>query len=377
MIPGIRGRRFLAIVLLSVGVPACGGGGGGGYSAGPNTAPSVFLPTPAGLKSEVVSIPYSILDPESHPVSVAVEVSADGGATWAPATPAEGCEPRTGLASSPGGSGHVFLWDSEIDGIALGTVHLTTPLPGAPNAQVRVRITPSDAAAGVAVSSGVFTVDNTFERVVGTVTALFPMTTMQVRTSETAIGNLVADALRLRTGVQIALQNGAGIQSGLPSVFLPANTALRRPGAGYAAGPPYDITAGDVAQVLFFRNLAVTRTVTGSQLWAMLEHGVSSYPAASAGFPQISGFSFTFSQSAPVGSRVLSVTLDGGAPILEDGATYTFATNEFVNGGGDGYSMLNDGTGTPRQPVERVVADYFRSAGPLSPSLSGRITPMP
>jgi 5'-nucleotidase len=117
--------------------------------------------------------------------------------------------------------------------------------------------------------------------------------------------------------------------------------------------------------------------VTGAQLYAMLEHGVGAMPSASGRFPQISGFRFTYSLSAPAGSRVTSVELEDGTPILADGTVYSLATNDFMNAGGDGYTMLTDGQGVTRDLMANVVLEYIRDVGTISPTLEGRITQVP
>lgn len=85
------------------------------------------------------------------------------------------------------------------------------------------------------------------------------------RVGEVAVG-VVTDALRATYNTQIALTNGGGLRSSLPSSYAPADTSLRRPTPGYAAGPPYDLVLGDAYTLLPFGNAALTRTVTGAQL---------------------------------------------------------------------------------------------------------------
>jgi 5'-nucleotidase len=217
-----------------------------------------------------------------------------------------------------------------------------------------------------------------FDQTIGVAADVFVRGGNIERRQEVPIGDLLTDAMRLRYGTQIAFTNGGGIRAPLPSSYLPANHALRRTTAGYAAGPPYDLVKGDVYTVLPFGNVVVTRTVTGAQLYAMLENGVgmidSSGNGAAGRFPQISGFKFTFHYLNPVGSRVTSVQLDDGTPILPDSTLYTLATNDFMNAGGDGYTVLADGQGTTREVMADVVLDYITSLGTISPTTSGRIT---
>lgn len=217
------------------------------------------------------------------------------------------------------------------------------------------------------------------DRVIGTATDVFVRNGTIERTQEMPIGDLLADAIRNRYGTQIALINSGGIRQPLPSSYAPADKSLRRTTAGYSdAGPPYDLVAGDPYAVLPFGNSVITRTVTGNQLWAMLENGLGSAPASAGKFPQISGFKVTYSVSQAAGTRVQSITLDDGASVGRDNTTYTLATVDFVNAGGDGYTMLADGQGTTRESIAEVLMGAISDAGTISPALySGRITQTP
>jgi 5'-nucleotidase len=209
--------------------------------------------------------------------------------------------------------------------------------------------------------------------VIGTATGVFQRDGVIERLREVAVGDLVADALRETYGTQIAFTNGGGLRSPLPSSYLPQDTTLRRPAPGYAAGPPYDVVIGDAYSVLPFGNQSLTRTVTGAQLWAVLERSVSKAPSSSGGFLQISGFRFTYNSSRPAFSRVLSVTLNDGTAVAPNGTTYTATTNDFTNGGGDGYVELADGQGTTRDLMADDLVDFITAKGTLTPTTDGRI----
>jgi 5'-nucleotidase len=209
--------------------------------------------------------------------------------------------------------------------------------------------------------------------VIATATDLFPRGGGIERLGEVAIGDLVTDALRDTYGTQLAFLNGGGIRDLLPSSYLPADMTLRRNSPGYAAGPPYDLVTGDAYAVFPFGNTAVTRTITGALLYQALEHSVSAIPAPNGRFLQISGFRFTYTASVAAGSRVLSVELDDGTPILADATTYTLATFDFINNGGDGYTFLG-GTGTTRDLDASMLAAYLERQGTITPATEGRIT---
>jgi 5'-nucleotidase len=209
---------------------------------------------------------------------------------------------------------------------------------------------------------------------IGVATDLFPRNGVLERLGEAAIGNLVADSMRWRYGTQLAFTNGGGLRASLPSSYLPMDTTLRRNSPGYAAGPPYDLVIGDAFTVLPFGNIVVTREVTGALLWQALEHSVAAIPAANGRFAQISGFRFKYDPARAPGSRVLCVALDNGTPIPADGTTYTFATNDFTNAGGDGYTMFQGTHGVTREVMADVLLAYIRDQVTITPVIDGRIT---
>ena len=203
---------------------------------------------------------------------------------------------------------------------------------------------------------------------IGTSAGVFPRGGNIERRQEVATGDLIADGMAWRYGTQLGYMNSGGIRQSIPaSNYFPADTSLRRLAAPYVIGPPFDLVRGDVYSVLPFNNVITTRTVTGAQLWAMLENGVSRIGADGTGadgrFPQISGFRFTFHYLNAVGSRVTAVELLDGTPILPDATTYTIALPNFVNAGGDGYTMLVDGQGVTRELDAAVMLAYIEELG--------------
>ena len=226
------------------------------------------------------------------------------------------------------------------------------------------------------------------------------------RRKEMPLGDLLADGLRQQYGVQIGYYTGGSIRTQFPAcAYAPVNTLLNRSNwnsahtavatcAGYAGGSPIDLVKGDVYSVLPFGNNIVTRTVTGEQLWQVLENGVSLCPTPiSSGstcqgrFPQVSGIKFTFdtsfasgcsgSEVAPItwacvsggANRIKSVTWSDGTPIAYDTTTYTFATTDFTNNGGDSYTMLHDGQGVSRDRDANAFLAYLSTLTmPLDPA---------
>lgn len=213
-----------------------------------------------------------------------------------------------------------------------------------------------------------------FDGVIGTSAGIFERGNNVERLREVPLGDLVADSMRLRYQTQIGFTNGGGLRSALPSSYAPQNTTLRRPAAGYQAGPPYDVVVGDVYSVLPFGNTVATRTITGQQLWGMLEHAVEALPTANGWFGQVSGIRVTFDSSRPIGSRVLTIALEDGTPVATDATTYTLATSDFIDAGGDGYTMLAGSTSSvSRDKMADVLLDHIRSLGALDPQVAGRL----
>ena len=195
------------------------------------------------------------------------------------------------------------------------------------------------------------------------------------RLCESLVGNVVTDALRTAYGTDFAITNSGGLRAPLtcpeagPSGFCPTGITP----------PPHPITRGSVLGVLPFGNISVTLTVTGAELKAFLENGVSRMPAADGRFPQVSGLCFTYDIAAPAGSRVTSAvrqaangTCTGPAIDLTAGSSYSLTTNDFVAHGGDGYPDVYSKS-TTRNIMDEDAAAYVAANSPLSPSIQGRI----
>jgi 5'-nucleotidase len=212
-----------------------------------------------------------------------------------------------------------------------------------------------------------------FDDKIGVATGILPRGNNVERLGEVALGNLVTDSMRVAYGTQLGFTNGGGLRAALPSSYAPLDKTLRRPATGYAAGPPYDLVIGDVYAVLPFGNSVVTRTITGAQLWAMMEHSVEALPLANGWFGQISGFKVTFDSSKAVGARILTIALDDGTPVGKDETRYTMATSDFVDVGGDGYTMLVGSDGVSRDKMADVLLAHIKGLGTVSETLAGRL----
>ena len=197
------------------------------------------------------------------------------------------------------------------------------------------------------------------------------------RTCESLIGDVTTDAIRATYNTDFAITNSGGLRADLtcpatdvPNDYCPPFTP-----------PPYLITRGQVLAVLPFGNQVTTLQITGAELKAMLENGVSKMPAVDGRFPQVSGLCFTYNIAAPAGSRVTGAVradANGSCTItaidLSAAATYTLANNDFMAKGGDGYPNLYDRAAT-RDLMDQTLANYLTSKGstPIAPTIQGRI----
>jgi len=215
---------------------------------------------------------------------------------------------------------------------------------------------------------------------IGQVSELFPRggSPAVERAGETPMGNYIADLMRKELKADFAITNGGGLRDTFPAAtYKVVDTTYKRPAAG--ATGPFDVTLGDAISVLPFGNSVAVATITGTQLWAALENGVSQHPSGGR-FPQISGFKFSFDTSKAVGSRITAVTNLDGTAIAKDAKTYTVAVNDFMLYGGDGYTMLNPATAKFAGKllldilVDGVKADLAAGRVTQTPKADGRIT---
>ena len=184
-----------------------------------------------------------------------------------------------------------------------------------------------------------------------------------VRTRETNLGSLIADILLQKTrtdGAQVAITNGGGIRTSI-------NTG--------------NVTVGNVLEVLPFGNTIALVTLTGAQLLAALENGVSQVELVAGRFPQVAGLRFTYTTGYPANRRVLKAEIqqnDGSFVALNPAANYRVATNNFMLTGGDGYASFTQGTDKVDTGfiMADVLADYITANSPITADKIklGRIT---
>ena len=158
-----------------------------------------------------------------------------------------------------------------------------------------------------------------------------------VRSNETNLGDLCADAYRAMSGADIAFVNGGGVRVSIP------------------AG---DITYGDIIKVHPFGNQMCVIEATGAEILDALEMSAAKVPAEFGGFLHVSGLKYTIDtkvESTVVtddskifvevsGDRRVKDVFVGDEPIDPE-KTYTLASHDYMlKNMGDGYSMFADNT---------------------------------
>lgn len=172
-----------------------------------------------------------------------------------------------------------------------------------------------------------------------------------VRSRETNLGNLLADAMKEETKADLAITNGGGIRDSID------------------VG---DITKEEVLKVLPFGSYIITKEVKGEDLVKVLEHATDAYPNVEGKFPQVSGITFKIDMSKEKGSRVTDIMVNGQK--LDLNKTYVVATSDFIANGGDGYpvfktaKLLNEFGGQ-----DEVLMNHLKKHNPVAPKDGERV----
>lgn len=179
--------------------------------------------------------------------------------------------------------------------------------------------------------------------VIGTASARFT----RRYNAESSLGSHVTDVMRERSRSDVAITNAGGLRADLPAGGL---------------------TRGHVLDALPFINTLVTLELSGRDLRAAIEHGLSLV----AGSCQVSGVTARFDPRRPAGDRLVELRV-AGRPVVAE-ATYRVATNSFLAEGGDGYESLKNGRRVAEEALlSDCVADHLRRRGTIAPPPPGRL----
>jgi len=198
----------------------------------------------------------------------------------------------------------------------------------------------------------------TLREVIGTASETFIFGNRLTRYQETALGNMITDAnvwyLRnvSRQNVDFAFHNGGNMRAEIP------------------AGP---ITQEVVLTVLPFENYLWVASMTGAQINELFNF-IATIPQGNGGFPQFSSdVRYTIDKTS--GNGVVRNLTIGGAPV-DPARVYRFCTNDYILGGGDGYTVMQNATNAFNVSLllSYVVTEYIRDRGGIiTPALDGRL----
>ncbi|MBN1431428.1 MAG: bifunctional metallophosphatase/5'-nucleotidase [Methanomicrobiaceae archaeon] len=206
-----------------------------------------------------------------------------------------------------------------------------------------------------------------------------------LRTGETNAGDLVTDTVRENVpGVDIALINSGSIR-------------------GDCTIPAGEISYLTLETLLPFENIIVTIQMTGKEVKDTLERSASAIVVhgddvgseeriASGGFLQVSGIRFEINTSEESfsadfdtntliseGNRIgnLTVVTSERFVPIDPGAVYIVAVNDYLAGGGDGYTNIKAIADDKKWNTEinliNLLSGAIEKDSPISPETDGRI----
>ena len=178
---------------------------------------------------------------------------------------------------------------------------------------------------------------------------------------ESPLGDIIADAQLAATrearsgGAVIALTNPGGIRTDI---------ARREPGT---------VSYADLFASQPFRNQLVTLTLTGQQIKDLLEQQWLD-PNRPRILQVSQGFSYTWDGARPVGDRVLADRMALNGQPIDPGARYRVTVNNYLSVGGDGFTVLKEGTVPQFGGYDAdALQAYFLAHSPIAPAAADRI----
>jgi 5'-nucleotidase len=170
-----------------------------------------------------------------------------------------------------------------------------------------------------------------------------------------ADAQLAATRAAAKGAAQISFINATGVRAGL----VPA--------------PDGGVTYGQIFAMQPFGNNLVVKTRTGAQLKALLEQQFkleNGVPTVASLLVPAASFHFAYDLSRPPGQRIVSMTLDGKP--TDPAARYRVTVNNFLASGGDGFSVLNEGTDAFDAGLDLDAIEAWLATNPTAPAV-GRI----
>jgi 5'-nucleotidase len=181
---------------------------------------------------------------------------------------------------------------------------------------------------------------------------------------ESVLGNIVADAQLAATrdekdgGAVIAFTNPGGVRTDI---------AKKTDGT---------VSYADVFASQPFRNQLVTLTLTGAQIKDALEQQWLD-PKRPRILPVSKGFNYAWDGAKPYGERVVADRMSLNGQPIDPAKSYRVTVNNYLAVGGDGFTVLKEGTGQQFGIYDvDALYGYFRANSPIAPVAPGRIARM-
>jgi len=153
--------------------------------------------------------------------------------------------------------------------------------------------------------------------------ALGPVERYAASGADSALGNLVADAIRAHSGADFALLNASGIRADLA---------------------PGELTRAAFSAALPFADTLTVLTLSGAQLRELFNQQARVASERKCQTPiQISGLDLTFKCSGSASSAFARAAASGLE--LDSRSSYTLVTSEYLADGGSGFELLARATG--------------------------------
>jgi 2',3'-cyclic-nucleotide 2'-phosphodiesterase (5'-nucleotidase family) len=200
-----------------------------------------------------------------------------------------------------------------------------------------------------------------------------PLGNPEGRTAESLEGNLTTDAMRAATGADFAVTNSGGLRANLTCLEGEDTDSLDLPCKD--GSDNFIIRVNGAVAMLPFGNITVVVDVSGAELKAILENGVSEIGGGR--FIQVSGLRIQYDPSLAAGSRITGAwefdgVTQGAAIDFGAGAdAYSVAMNDFMAVGGDGYPNFTGQFTTLNLMLDDVI-NYIDANSPITPAVQDR-----
>ncbi|NJL97622.1 MAG: bifunctional metallophosphatase/5'-nucleotidase [Synechococcaceae cyanobacterium SM2_3_2] len=211
------------------------------------------------------------------------------------------------------------------------------------------------------------------DSIFGSTTVFLQGERQNVRTRETNLGNLTADAnlftaRQTDSTVAVSIKNGGGIRASIGAVE-PGPDGNLIPPVGNAFGKQDgDISALDIENSLRFNNTLTLLTVSREGLKAILEHGVANIGGGQT--IQVGGVSFSFD---PAGT---AIAFNGDGSIATPGTRIRNVA--LIDADGNPIeAIVQNGVVVPGADIRLVTLNFLAAPSSQNPGLGGDRYPFP